>query len=66
MKLMLTLIGILTVLGGLWPLLKSQSWIPISLAGIPAEGVYYQGIIVAIGVIAIIVGFRSGRKVVSE
>jgi len=63
MKLMLTLIGILTVLGGLWPFLKSQQWIPSALAGIPAEGLYYQGIIIAIGVIAIIVGVRSGRQV---
>jgi hypothetical protein len=62
MKLILTLIGILTVLGGLWPLLKSQSWIPSSLAGIPDTGMYYQGIIIAIGVIAIIVGIQSGRK----
>lgn len=64
MKLMLTLIGVLTVLGGLWPLLKSQSWIPSSLAGIPSEGMYYQGIIIAIGIIAIFVGIRSGRQVV--
>lgn len=63
MKLMLTLIGILTVLGGLWPLLKSQPWIPSALAGIPDSGQYYQGIIIAIGVIAIIVGIKSGKQV---
>ncbi|MEK6862217.1 MAG: hypothetical protein AABY07_09715 [Nanoarchaeota archaeon] len=62
MKLMITFVGLLTVLGGLLPLLKDSGLLPSFLEKIPTSGIGYQAIIVAIGLIALIYGFRTRNK----
>ncbi len=59
MKLMLTFVGVLTILGGLLPFLSSKNFLPAFLQGIPTSGPVYQGIIVAIGVVAFVYGIRA-------
>ena len=58
MKFMIVLVGILTILGGLLPFLAQMNLIP---AYIPVSGVAYQGLIIALGVIGVIYGFRQQR-----
>ena len=61
MRWMLTFVGLLTILGGLWPLLNSTTIIPEALNFVPSEGPIYQGIIILIGLIAVIYGVRARR-----
>ena len=61
MKGMLVFVGLLTILGGLLPILKNANLLPGLLAGIPTTGIWYQAIIIAIGVIAIWYGFHKSR-----
>ncbi len=63
MRLVLILIGILTVFGGLLPFLNSQGWLPSPLDLIPTSGAGYQAIITGIGVFAIFVGIRFKRRI---
>lgn len=56
MKLMIVFVGVLTVLGGLLPFIAS--YLPNPLNTIPTSGPVYQGIIVVIGLIAIIYGLK--------
>lgn len=58
MRWMLVLIGVLTLLGGVWPLISGLNFIPPWVKFIPASGVAYQIIIIVIGVIAIVYGVR--------
>lgn len=59
MKGIVFFIGLLTVLGGLWPFIKEKNLIQV-LDFIPATGDIYQGIIVIIGILAI--AYSVGRK----
>jgi len=61
MKVMITLVGILTILGGIWPLISSYTFIPEQLKIIPNSGPTYQLIIIAIGAIAVIYGIATSR-----
>lgn len=61
MKGMLVFVGLLTILGGLLPILKNTVLLSGILAKVPTEGVGYQMIIIAIGVIAIWYGFHKGN-----
>lgn len=61
MRVIITIIGLLTILGGLWPLIKDQNWIPVSLQFIPSAGIAYQLIIVGIGVLGVLYGLRKRR-----
>ena len=58
MKMLITLIGLLTILGGLLPLLANNNLLPGFLASVPTTGTGYQMIIVLIGVIALIYGVK--------
>jgi hypothetical protein len=62
MRLVLILIGILTVFGGLLPFLKSAGWLPAFLEFIPTSGTGYQAIITAIGIFAIFVGMKYKKR----
>ncbi len=62
MKGMIVFIGLLTVLGGLLPLLNQWEMLPEPLKFVPTEGGAYQMIIVLIGVIGIIYGWKLGRR----
>lgn len=66
MKLMITFVGLLTVLGGLLPFLKDMNLLPDFLQGIPTSGPGYQIIIIGIGVIAVIYGVRSRSNIIHE
>ncbi|MDD5086295.1 MAG: hypothetical protein PHV16_00940 [Candidatus Nanoarchaeia archaeon] len=55
-KFIVAVIGIFIILGGLIPFLVSMSWIPST---IPSSGMYYSGIIIAIGLIALFYGFKK-------
>ena len=59
MKWMITFVGVLTVLGGIWPLVSGLSFIPAWLSFIPSSGAGYQAIIIIIGIIAIAYGVRQ-------
>ena len=61
MKGMLVFVGLLTILGGLLPILKNTTSLSGVLANVPTEGIGYQSIIIAIGVIAIWYGFHKSR-----
>ena len=56
MKFMITLVGLLTVFGGLLPFLSEMQFIP---EYIPVSGPGYQGIIIALGVLGVIYGLRQ-------
>lgn len=62
MKLMLTLVGLLTILGGLLPFLSNAKLLPSFLQGVPTSGPIYQGLIVAIGVVAFVYGIRARER----
>lgn len=62
MKLMITFVGILTILGGLLPYLKDNGLLPAFLQNIPTSGLGYQAIIIGIGIAAVIYGIRAGRR----
>ena len=59
MRWMLVFVGVLTVLGGLLPFIASL--FPEPLNSIPTSGPVYQGIIVVIGLVAIIYGLRRHK-----
>jgi len=59
MRWMLVFVGVLTVLGGLLPFVIS--FLPEPLKAIPTSGPVYQGIIVVIGLIAIVYGVRRQK-----
>lgn len=61
MRWMMILIGVLVVLGGLLPLLKSH--LPGTLSFLPTEGMGYQAVIILIGLVAIIYGVKKKRVV---
>tara|TARA_B100001971_G_C17999468_1_gene436510 strand:+ start:487 stop:681 length:195 start_codon:yes stop_codon:yes gene_type:complete len=61
MKLMITFVGILTVLGGAWPLIVDYDFIPKILKIIPSSGPNYQFVIIVIGVLAVLYGIRKDR-----
>ncbi|MEK6940640.1 MAG: hypothetical protein AABW49_01960 [Nanoarchaeota archaeon] len=61
MKPVIVLIGVLTILSGAWPLVKNIEYIPAYLQIIPAEGASYQGIIILIGILAILYGAKQER-----
>jgi len=63
MKGMLVFVGLLTILGGLLPILKEKTLLSGILTNVPTEGTGYQVIIIAIGVIAIWYGFHKGKNV---
>lgn len=55
MKMMMIIIGLLTVLAGVLPFLKGFGILP---AGVPTSGVFYSGLIIIIGVIGLLYGIR--------
>ena len=62
MKIMITFVGLLTILGGLLPFLSSKEWLPGFLEWLPTSGPGYQALIIAIGLIAVYYGLRSVKK----
>lgn len=56
MKLVMTLIGLVTILIGLLPIAESKGWFSISL--IPTTGIAYNVIIIIIGVLGTWYGFK--------
>ena len=61
MKTMLVFIGLLVILAGLLPLLvKYVSALDI----IPTTGIWYQVIIIVIGVIAVLYGMKGRKSVI--
>lgn len=63
MKGMLVFVGLLTILGGLLPILKNANLLPNVLAGIPTTGIGYQVIIIVIGIIALLYGFKKSKYI---
>lgn len=61
MKLIMALIGLLTILGGLLPFLKDQGWLPQAVANVPTTGWGYQLIIIGIGVVAFLFAIKKSR-----
>ncbi len=61
MKIMVVFVGILTILGGIWPLISNYGFIPEQLKVIPSSGPTYQLIIIAIGAIAVLYGIMRDR-----
>lgn len=55
MKIMIVIIGLLTLLAGVLPFLAGFGILP---AGVPTSGVFYSGLIIIIGVIGILYGIR--------
>jgi hypothetical protein len=53
-KIVTITIGILTILGGIIPFL--QNFMPVFL---PTAGIFYSGIIIAIGAVGIVYGFMA-------
>ncbi len=62
MKIMVTFVGILTILGGLLPFLEKMNWLPESVKWIPTSGPWYQAIIIGVGVIAVIYGIMKSSS----
>ena len=58
---MITFVGILTMLGGIWPLISSYEFIPEAVKIIPSSGATYQIIIVGIGAIAVLYGISINK-----
>lgn len=56
MKLMITFVGLLTILGGLWPLIVNYEFIPEQIKSIPSSGPTYQLIIIGVGALAVLYG----------
>ena len=61
MKVVISLIGLATVLIGAWPVLNESTLIPDSIKFVPSTGVAYQAIIVVIGLAALLYGLRGGN-----
>ncbi|GEM_PF-2193696 len=61
MRVMITFVGILTMLGGIWPLVSNYDFIPETLNLIPSTGPTYQMIIIGIGAIAVLYGASVSR-----
>lgn len=61
MKLMIVFVGLLTILGGAWPFLVQSNLIPEVLKVIPSSGIFYQLIIIAIGIIAVWYGISKHK-----
>ena len=59
LRIILVFIGLLTVMGGLLPILKQYNILQEYLGFIPVTGPIYQGIIIAIGVFAILYGLKT-------
>ena len=64
MRMMMVFIGVLVVLGGLLPLLKN--YLTGALAFIPIEGPVYQGVIILIGLVAIVYGIKKRRLILKR
>ena len=62
MKILMISIGLLTILGGILPWLHDNNYLPIFMQGIPTSGTGYQAIIIVLGVIGIIYGWRAGKN----
>ncbi len=65
MKTMIIILGLVTVLGGLLPWLKDNNFLPGFMQSIPTTGTGYQLIIIIIGVIGIIYGWKAGKSSLS-
>ncbi|MDO8556187.1 MAG: hypothetical protein Q7R96_03370 [Nanoarchaeota archaeon] len=62
MKFVIVLLGLLTILGGILPWLKDNNYLPDFMQGIPTAGTGYQAIIIVLGVIGILYGWRIGKS----
>jgi len=56
MKIMIVIIGILTIFAGILPFLDSFGILP---AGVPSSGPFYSGVIILIGIIGVLYGIKS-------
>ena len=56
---MLVFVGLLTIMGGLLPILNQYNILQEYLGFIPVTGPIYQGIIIVIGVFAVIFGIKT-------
>lgn len=61
MKLVLSLIGVLVMLAGAWPILNESNLIPEAWKIIPSTGMVYQGIIMLIGLVTLLYGLKKGN-----
>ena len=59
LKIIISLIWLLMILIGAWPVLKESTLISEGLKFIPSTGMAYQGIIVAAGLLALLYGMRK-------
>ena len=61
MKIIVSIIGLLTVLIGAWPMVRESSLVPESIKFVPSAGVAYQIIIILIGILGLLYGMKSGK-----
>lgn len=63
LKLVVGLLGLLTVAIGLWPLIQEFTFIPEIIKFVPTSGMAYQSIIIAIGLVGLLYAFKKGKNV---
>jgi hypothetical protein len=61
LKIELLVFGLLVFFVGLYPFLFEWDYLPEVLNFLPMEGLYYQLIIMVLGLFALIFGFKTGR-----
>lgn len=62
MKFVLTLFGLVTIFVGVLPYLADKGLLPGVLSNMPTEGTVYQGIIIVIGLLAVLYGLRARER----
>ena len=62
LKLELLIFGFIILLLGLYPSLSQQGILPSTLQFLPLDGFGYQMMIVVVGALAFVIGFRTSRR----
>ena len=62
MKFVLVLFGLVTMFIGTVPYLAEKELLPGFLGSIPTSGLMYQGIIIVLGLLAVLYGLRVKEK----
>ena len=58
MKIIVSLLGLLTIMVGLWPMVKTSELVPVALGIVPGEGPVYPLMIITVGVLGLLYGLK--------